>query len=361
MALNVQEIAKNFKFEGELLNFKPFGSGHINDTFKLEYPEHEYVLQRINTDIFTKPRELMENVEKVTKFLRDKIAKEGGDPSRETLTVINTIDDSNIYIDETEGAWRAYEFVKNSISYDLIEDPQDFYASGVAFGNFQKQLEDFPIEDLHFTIEKFHHTPSRFETFLNAVEKDTQNRAATCQEEIEMILLEKDFVHTLWSLHDKGELKLKVSHNDTKLNNVLFDKDTNEAIAVVDLDTVMPGFVLDDFGDSIRFGASTALEDEKDLDKVNFDLDLYEIFVKGFLEGADGSLTDLEISLLPVGAKMMTLEVGMRFLTDYLEGDTYFKTAYDDHNLVRSRTQLKLVSEMNKNWDKMYEIVNKYK
>lgn len=361
MKQNVEAIAGNFDFKGDFISKKPFGNGHINDTFKLIFSEGEYILQRINTSIFTKPEELMDNVMKVTEFLKEKIKDEGGDPKRETLSVVLTNDGKPLYNHDTEGAWRAYDFVENSISYDIIEDPKDFKASGVAFGHFQKQLEDFPIDTLNFTIENFHHTPSRFETFVTSLEKDVEGRAKSCQKEIDMILKEKDFVHTLWNHHAKGELDLKVTHNDTKLNNVLFDKETGEAICIVDLDTVMPGFALDDFGDSIRFGASTALEDEKDLDKVNFDLNLFEVYVEGFLEGADGSLTDLEIDLFPVGAKMLTLETAIRFLTDYLDGDVYFKTAYDDHNLVRARTQLKLVSDMNEKWDEMKAIVNKYK
>ncbi len=361
MDKKIQNIASNFDFKGDFKGKKPYGSGHINDTFRLDYTEGDYILQRINTNIFTKPHELMDNVVKVTNFLKEKIKAQGGDPTRETLSVILTKNNENLYIDEEGNAWRAYDFVPNTISYDLIENAEDFKASGVAFGNFQKLLEDFPIETLNFTIENFHHTPSRFETFLEAVEQDVAGRKDGIAEEIQMILDEKDFVRTLWDHHEKGELPLKVTHNDTKLNNVLFDKETNEAICIVDLDTVMPGFSLDDFGDSIRFGASTALEDEKDLDKVTFDIDLFEVYVQGFLEGADGSLSDLEISLFPVGAKMLTLETAIRFLTDYLQGDVYFKTAYEDHNLVRAKTQLKLVSDMNAKWDKMNEIVQRHK
>lgn len=360
MEKKLQNIASKFNFEGEFESKKPYGSGHINDTFKISYTEGTYILQRINTKIFTKPYELMDNVVKVTEYLKEKIKEEGGDPTRETLNVIFTKDNKNAYTTEDGEVWRAYTFVEDSISYDLIENAEDFKSSGVAFGKFQKQLEEFPIETLNFTIENFHHTPSRFETFLKVLKENPQDRAKTCQKEIDMILKEKDFVYILWDHHEKGELDLKVTHNDTKLNNVLFDKKTGEAMCIVDLDTVMPGFALDDFGDSIRFGASTALEDEKDLDKVNFDIDLYEVYVEGFLEGADGSLTDLEIELFPVGAKMLTLETAIRFLTDYLEGDVYFKTAYDDHNLVRARTQLKLVSDMNDKWEEMNAIVHKY-
>lgn len=356
----IHDIASQFRFKGSYNSKKPYGSGHINDTFRLSYSEGDYILQKINTNIFTKPQELMDNVVKVTDFLKEKIKSQGGDPTRETLSVVLTKDGNSLYMDDEGGAWRAYDFVPNTISYDLIESAKDFKASGVAFGNFQKLLADFPIETLHYTIENFHHTPSRFETFVKAVEEDVVGRKASIQKEIDFIMNEKDFVHTLWNHHKNGDLPLKVTHNDTKLNNVLFDKTTNKAICIVDLDTVMPGFSLDDFGDSIRFGASTALEDEKDLSKVNFDIALYESYVEGFLEGADGSLSDLEISLFPVGAKMLTLETGIRFLTDYLQGDVYFKTAYEDHNLVRAHTQLKLVADMNEKWEEMNEIAQKY-
>ncbi len=358
--MEIKNIASKFNFKGEYKSGIPYGSGHINDTYKIEYTEGMYILQRINTNIFTKPIELMDNIVKVTQYLKDKIQQEGGDPKRETMTVIQTKDKEYLYIDEHKGAWRAYDFVMDTVSFDLIEKAEDFRASGVCFGRFQKLLESFPIETLNYTIEKFHHTPSRFITFTKAVEDDVVGRKAFALNEIEKVMDEKEFVSTLWDYHEKGELPLKVTHNDTKLNNLLFDQDSKQAICVIDLDTVMPGFSLDDFGDSIRFGASTALEDEKDLSKVKFDMDLFETYVEGFLEGAEGSLSDLEISLFPVGAKMMTLETGMRFLTDYLQGDVYFKTTYDDHNLVRAKTQLKLVQEMNDNWDIMNAIVGKY-
>lgn len=358
---NMNEIISAFAFDGELQDMIPYGNGHINDTFRLDYDQDKYILQRINHEVFTKPYVLMDNVEMVTEFLKEKISQEGGNPKRETLSLVSCKNGDNIYKDSNGMYWRAYHYIDNTFSYDLVEDPQDFYQSGLGFGTFQSRLADFPIEKLNFTIENFHHTPSRFETFLNVLEKDEYNRRKNVENEVEQILKQKEFVNTLWDLHDEGKLNLKVTHNDTKLNNVLIDKETGKAICVVDLDTVMPGFTLDDFGDSIRFGASTALEDEKDLSKVQLDLNLFDVYVQGFLEGAQGSLSDLEIDLFPIGAKMMTLETGMRFLTDYLQGDTYFKTDYDEHNLVRARTQLKLVSEMEKYWSELHDIVNKHR
>ncbi|CAM3581296.1 phosphotransferase enzyme family protein [Erysipelothrix urinaevulpis] len=358
---NINEIVEAFNFEGEILEIKAYGNGHINDTFRLTCPSNKYILQRINDDVFTKPDQLMDNVEMVTSFLKEKIKEEGGDPNRETLSLIHCKNGKNLYKDSHGSFWRAYDFIDGTLSYDLVEDPEDFYQSGLGFGTFQSRLADFPIDKLNFTIEKFHHTPSRYEAFMTVLHDDPQGRAKLAQPEIEKIIKQKDFVHTLWDLNKAGKLDFKVTHNDTKLNNVLIDEASGKAICVVDLDTVMPGFALDDFGDSIRFGASTALEDEKDLEKVRLDLELFEVYVKGFLEGAKGSLSDLEIDLFPVGAKMMTLETGIRFLTDFLQGDTYFKTAYDDHNLVRARTQLKLVDEMERQWDAMNQIIEKYR
>lgn len=351
-------IIEQFDFKGTYVSSKPFGSGIINDTYKVEFTDKTYLLQKINTNIFKKPQLLMDNVVKVTTFLKKQYEEKGEDFSRKTLNVVFTKSGHNM-VEDASGIWRAYDFIDNSISYDLVENEDDFKRSGVAFGSFQKLLKDFPIDTLNDTIEDFHHTPKRFKRFLEVVAQDPVNRVSTCKEAIDFILNEKEFIPTLWDLYEAGKLSRKVTHNDTKLNNVLFDKDTSELLCIVDLDTVMPGFVLDDFGDSIRFGASTALEDEKDLEKVHFDLRLFEVYAQGYLEGSGGSLTDLEVSLFPTGAKMITLEQGIRFLTDYLEGDVYYKTEYDEHNLVRALTQLKLVSEMNDVWDEMNDIVNK--
>lgn len=362
--LRIEEAIDQFAFEGTLKSQDFYGNGHINDTVLLVYEnegkETKYILQKINKNVFKKPRELMENVDAVTRFIGEKIAADGGDPMRETLNIIRTKDDKNIYEDSTGEFWRSYYFIEDSVGLEVIEDPEHFYQSALAFGVFQKQLADFPADTLHATIEDFHHTPKRFETFKKAVENDTQNRAQFVQDEINFVLEREAFTSVLQDALAKGEIPLKVTHNDTKLNNVLFDKHTGKGLCVIDLDTVMPGISLDDFGDSIRFGATTGAEDEKDLSKVNFSKDLYELYTKGFLEGADGSLSAKEIEYLPEGAKMMTLECGIRFLTDYLEGDVYFKTAYDDHNLVRTRTQFKLVSDMEKQWDELKEISLSY-
>ena len=241
-----------------------------------------------------------------------------------------------------------------------MERPEQFYDSAVAFGNFQYLLKSYPADTLHETIVNFHNTPDRFRQLMEAVKADKCGRLAEVTAEVEFAKAREDFCGTLERAHAEGKLPLKVTHNDTKLNNILFDKTTGETLCVVDLDTIMPGYSVNDFGDSIRFGATTALEDEADLTKVNFDIGLYELYVKGFIEGAKGGLSEGELEMLPIGAMMMTLECGMRFLTDYLSGDTYFRISREKHNLDRARNQFKLVSDMEKVLPEMRAIVKKY-
>ncbi len=359
------EALIGFQLEGMVMSAIPYGSGHINDTFlmtlrKDDGSDGRVILQRMNKNIFTQPVELMENIMGVTCFLRDRIIENGGDPNRETLNVIPTKTGMPYFIDSDGDYWRCYIFIENATSYDQVENPEDFYQSAVAFGNFQKLLADYPAETLHETIKGFHDTKARFEVFKKAVADDVCGRAASVQDEINFVLNHEDVANVFGDLLAKGELPLRVTHNDTKLNNIMIDDATHKGICVIDLDTVMPGLAMNDFGDSIRFGASTAAEDEKDLDKVWCDMDLFDIYTKGFIEGCAGRLTDKEIELLPMGAKVMTFECGMRFLTDYLQGDTYFKVHREGHNLDRCRTQFKLVADMEAKWDIMNGIVKKY-
>ncbi len=360
------EIIKNFDFEGNLKDYKPFGNGHINDTYlvrslKADGSEIKYVLQRINTNIFKKPEEVMQNIIGVTSHLKTKIIANGGNPDREAITVIKTRDGKACCYDKDGNCWRALAFITDAVSLDLPETDKDFYQSAVAFGSFQKMLADYPADTLFETIPNFHNTPVRYENFLKSVEANASGRADEALEEIEFVKNRREFTSVLEDANKNGILPLKVTHNDTKMNNVMLDKDTREPVCVVDLDTIMPGYSVNDFGDSIRFGASTAAEDEKDLSKVHFDIGLFETYTKGFLKGCAGILTNGEVSLLPEGAKMMTLECGMRFLADFIDGDTYFKTSYPEHNLVRCRTQFRLVEEMEQHWDEMKKIVEKYK
>lgn len=364
-SVGAAEAVKCFDFRGALVDFRPFGNGHINDTYMVRFryggKNVKYILQKINKGVFKKPEQVMSNIIGVTEFLRNTIIDNGGDPERETLNVIKTKDGKGYYIDGYGDYWRAFTFICDAVSLELPEDNNDFYQSAVAFGNFQRQLNAYPAEELYETIPNFHNTPIRYNNFLAALERNASGRAENAAKEIEFVKSRKDFMSILEDSNAKGLLPKRVTHNDTKMNNVMLDKDTREPVCVVDLDTIMPGYSVNDFGDSIRFGASTAAEDERDLSKVHFDINLFETYTRGFLKGCGGTLTQNEIMLLPEGAKMMTLECGMRFLTDYIDGDVYFKTKTEDHNLVRCRTQFKLIEEMEEKWDEMKKIVEKYK
>ncbi len=362
----IDEVAARFRTKGAAAEHAPYGNGHINDTFLVmcgtqEGERRRYILQKMNHSIFKMPQQLMEHVVNVTEYLREMIARRGGDPDRETLNVVKTKDGSNYYLDDEGNYWRMFLFVEQTVCLEKVESAKDFYDSAVAFGNFQKMLSDYPAQTLYETIPNFHNTPSRFSDFQRAVQEDRMGRAAQAKEEIAFALAREADTRVLTDMLKAGELPLRVTHNDTKLNNILFDADTKKAICIIDLDTVMPGLSPYDFGDSIRFGASTGAEDEKDLDKIEMDLSLFEAFTKGYLEGCGGSLTEKEIEMLPMGAKLMTYECGIRFLADFLEGDTYFKIHRDGHNLDRARTQFKLVKDMEDKWADMAAIVEKYK
>ncbi len=362
---NLKGALAGFSFSGELTSASPYGNGHINDTYLLTFKISDMgnlnvILQRINKSVFSDPVRLMDNILKVTEHLRDKIIARGGDPLRETLNVIKAWDGKPYFKDLRDNFWRAYVFITDATSYDQPESINDFYESGKAFGNFQKLLSDFPAAELYETIPAFHDTRARFKAFKAAVEADICNRASSVRDEIEFILSREHIANYFSELLDSNQISLRVTHNDTKLNNIMIDNKTHKGICVIDLDTVMPGLVMNDFGDSIRFGASTAAEDERDLSKVSLDIEMFKAYTKGFLEGCDGTLTKKEIELLPMGALVMTFECGIRFLTDFLQGDTYFKTHREGHNLDRTRTQLKLVSDMENKWELMKEIVTKY-
>lgn len=354
----VERVVQNFMVEGQLYRISEYGSGHINATYLVE-SEKRYILQRINTNIFKDVDALMENISGVTSYLCEEIKKRNGDCMRETLQVIPTRSGAPYYRDEEGNCYRMYHFITDATSYDAVEIPQDFYESAVAFGNFQALLADYPAETLNETIPDFHNTGKRYADFCKAVSEDVCGRAKEVAEEIAFVNAYAKVVTTITELLEKKELPLRVTHNDTKLNNVMLDDKTRTGICVIDLDTVMPGSSLYDFGDAIRFGANTAAEDEQDLSKVSLDLELFESYAKGFVEGSKGRLTKLEKELLPMGAKLMTLECGMRFLADYLQGDIYFRTHREKHNLDRCRTQFALIRDMEKKWSEMEEIVSK--
>ena len=355
-----------FGFGPQCRYVRPFGAGHINETYAVYMPgedgsdELAYVLQRVNVHVFRDPAGVMENIFGVTEYMRDVIRAEGGDPDRGTLSYIKTKDGHNYFEDDEGQPWRCYNYIPDSVCYQSVERPEQFYQSARSFGHFLKQLGQYPASSLHETIPDFHDTVKRFAAFQQALRRDVRDRAKYCRAEASFILEREEDCGRLVGRLGEGLLPLRVTHNDTKLNNILFDAATGEGLCIIDLDTIMPGLAANDFGDSIRFGASTAAEDEPDLEKVHFDIGLYELYVKGYLEAAGDVLTPAELDSLPWGARLMTLECGMRFLTDFLQGDTYFKTAYPDHNLVRARTQLRLVQEMEQQFAEMQRLVRQY-
>ena len=362
---DLEDALYAFGFGPQCSYVKPFGEGHINETYAVYMPtdkgeEFAYILQRVNNNVFKDPAGVMENIFGVTEYLRNVVREEGGDPDRETLSCIKTKNGCTFFEDSEGQPWRSYHYIPNSVCYQLVEDPEQFYQSGASFGHFLKQLGSYPAASLKETIPDFHNTVKRFENFEIALKRDIKNRSVTCKPEIQFVLDRKEDCKMLVEQQENGTLPIRVTHNDTKLNNILFDADTGKGLCIIDLDTIMPGLAANDFGDSIRFGAATAEEDEKDLSKMHFDISLYELYAKGYLEETRDVLTPEEAASLAWGARLMTFECGMRFLTDYLQGDTYFKTAYPEHNLVRARTQFRLVDEMEQQFDKMIEIAEKY-
>ena len=360
----ISQILAAYVLPGTVADVARHGKGHINDTFCVvcRMPEGgtaRFILQRLSQAAFPHPEEVMENFVGITSYLRREILAEGGDPLRETLSLVKTGDGADFVTDAEGRAWRLMPFIENADCYQSAT-PELFAASGRAFGRFQYMLRDYPARTLHETIPHFHDTESRFEQFLAALEADKMNRAEGVAPEIQFILRRKADCGVALRALREGKLPLRVTHNDTKLNNILIDRDTHEGICIIDLDTTMPGLAINDFGDSIRFGANHCMEDEQDLTKVNFDISLYEVFTRGFLEGARGSLTSAELEYLPWGARLMTLECGIRFLTDYLDGDHYFHVSHPRQNLDRARTQLKLVKDMEEQFDAMGAVVAKY-
>ena len=358
------EVLAAYEFPATLLGAVRYGQGHINDTFCVICQPQEgdairFILQGLSLAAFPRQAELMENFVGITSFLREKITASGGDPLRETLSIVKTRDGKDFYTEASGKVWRLTPYIENTDCFQSAT-PELFEASARAFGRFQYMLQGYPAETLHETIVNFHNTEDRFAKFEAALAADKLDRAKDIQAEIKFVLDRKaDCSVALQALRD-GILPLRVTHNDTKLNNILIDRDTHEGICVIDLDTTMPGLSINDFGDSIRFGANHSAEDEKDLSKVNFDIELYEAYTRGFIQGAQGGLTPAELEYLPWGARLMTLECGIRFLTDYLDGDNYFRIHYPEQNLDRCRTQFKLVRDMEEQFDAMAAVIKKY-
>lgn len=338
---DLNRVLAAFDIDNEI---KTYGNGHINDTY-CSTPA-KYIIQRINTDIFTDPYSLMENIENVTAFLSEKIKAEGGDPKRETLTVIKTANGENCYKYDDNHVFRVYRFITDTKTVENDKTVRDLENAGKGFGRFGRMLDDFPVEKLHETIKDFHNTPKRVEALKKAVEEDIAGRVASVRAEIDFALENAVFADRVVKGLESGAIPMRVTHNDTKINNILFDAESGEAVAVIDLDTVMQGSMLYDFGDALRMGGSTGAEDETDLSLVTFDKACFEAFAKGYLSEMRDVLTAEELALLPFSVKLLTYECGVRFLTDYLNGDTYFKIHRENHNLDRARNQFKLVSDI---------------
>lgn len=350
----MKQVLQHFRFSGTPVSCQPFGNGHINRTFRVVCDNgREYTLQRINRVAFRHPEQLIENIDAVTEFVSRK-----ADFPQETIHLLDTEDGRKFHVDEDGEYWRAYPFISGGICLDMPRSTGDFYQAALAFGQLQQALSDFPAETLYETIPHFHDTVARLAEFRASVKEDKKGRAAEIRPEITFILSREETLGELCRLQAAGELPLRVTHNDTKLNNVLLDEVTGKARCVLDLDTVMPGLSACDFGDAIRFGASTAPEDEKDLSRVHIDLNMYRAFLEGYLDACGDALTQKEIEVLPLGAKTIACELASRFLKDYLDGDVYFATKYETHNLDRARTQLRLVAEMEEHWDEMQRILH---
>ncbi len=357
---SILAVASHFDLGGAPVRVKELTAGNINMTYRLDLGEDKsaprYVLQRINTEAFKDPAALMESIGLVTSHIRDGYLAEGVDPTRRVLTFVPTDNGTLLYTAPDGGAWRAYRYVDDVTAYDSIESADIFREAGRGFGDFQSRLADFPAAQLSETIPGFHDTPRRYRAFLDVVEQDAAGRAGDIPEDIAFF---RDRVELMGYVVSRlgGELPLRVTHNDTKLNNVLIDNETGRALCVIDLDTVMPGSALYDYGDAVRYGASTAAEDEPELSKIDFDMTLFRAFTEGFVGATAGNLTPAEIRALPMGIAVITCELAMRFLTDYLNGDTYFKINYPTHNLVRARAQMQLLRRVEGRLDEMNAFV----
>lgn len=360
MNATIKTVSTHFDIWGDFLWSERYGSGHINDTYLAVFNQAgyqvKYILQRINTNVFKKPEELMENISRVLAHSKAKL-KGQKDASRRALTLINTVAGKPYYIDGEGKYWRAYLFIDRARTYDVLETPEFAYQAAKAFGAFQKLLSDIPGARLHETIPNFHNTPSRLADFDRALAADALGRAAGAKAEIEFVQSHRAMAPKLLDLQAQGLIPERITHNDTKINNVMLDDESGEGICVIDLDTIMPGISLYDFGDLVRTSTSPAAEDEKDLSKVFARMEMFEALARGFLEGAGGCLTPAEIENMPFSGELITFEIGVRFLTDYLEGDKYFKTKREGHNLDRCRTQFKLVQSLQEQENKMNEIL----
>lgn len=362
--MTIEKICKLLQIPGEMISCKTIKSGHINDTYKVSFlfegVERFYILQRVNTYVFKTPENIMKNISAVTQHIRAKIKATGRTAKRNVLHYLYAEDGHSYYIDNENGFWRGYRFIEGSVSYDSSDNLTVLEQTGRAFGEFQMHLSDFDADSLLETIPDFHNTPKRLDTLFAHANQVRSGLVAEVAKEMAFFYDRVAMAGELLNLHHKGEIPLRATHNDTKCNNVLFDENTDEALTVIDLDTVMPGLVMWDFGDAVRFAANTAVEDEPDLSLVSLDMERYEAFAKGFMSACGSILTKAEIDHMALGALVITMELAARFLDDYLSGDKYFKIDYPGHNLIRARCQIALVEDMEKKFDLMNEIVHKY-
>jgi Ser/Thr protein kinase RdoA (MazF antagonist) len=354
-------ISANFQLEGVCTQAELHRSGHIHTTYLLStvspHGGRQYILQKVNQNVFPRPDHLASNMQKVTDHIRHKALEIGRVPSRAALTMIPTLEGMCLHQDEDGAIWRVFDFIEGTTTYEIPQNEQQVYQAGRAMGDFLCLLADFPPDELVETIPNFHHTPSRLRKFHQTLARDAFGRASGAGQEIDFVLSREEELSRLVDLLEEGRLPLRVTHNDTKISNVLFDRETGEAVCLIDLDTVMPGTLLYDFGDAVRTMAITVAEDEQDLDLVNFNLNYYRHLVRGFVHRADEILTPEELELLPFSAILMTMECGMRFLGDFLDGDRYFHTVREGHNLDRARTQFKLIEKMEQNYHLMRQAV----
>jgi Ser/Thr protein kinase RdoA (MazF antagonist) len=354
----VLAVCDCFAFGGAVTDLKVCGNGHINSTYIITAESGKrYILQILNTAVFRDPVGVMNNIAAVTDHIRAGLAKAGEDTERGTMRVVLTKDGANGYTDPEGRFWRAYDFVEGTVCRLTVDSPETFARVGEAFGDFQRRLSDFDASALIESIPNFHNTKKRYANFLAALERNASGRAHLVADEIKFITDRADKCALIVDALESGDLPLRVTHNDTKLSNILLDETTEEAVCIIDLDTVMPGSALYDLGDSIRSGATSAAEDEPDLSKVCFLPEMFKVYARGFIKGCGGALTEKEIAMLPDGGYMLTLEQAIRFLTDYLDGDTYFHVDYPEHNLIRTRTQIKLVADMEACMDELREFV----
>ena len=360
----IRNVLPHFCFKGKYKGVQELTSGNVNNTYVLEYQDGPvtrlYTLQHINPYVFKNPHEVMSNIFAVTSHLREAMARNNEDANRRVLELIKTKEGKNLYEDDDGDIWRAYTYISDASALDIVRTPQEMEEVGRGFGQFQKLLYDFPAQELYPSIPNFHHTTKRFYTFVHALDRDKAGRVREVEDEIEFMFDRRRMMGEIVRMLDNGHIPYRVTHNDTKSNNVLLDNASGKAICVIDLDTVMPGSSLYDYGDAIRFGASTAAEDEPDVSRIALDMDKTKAFTRGFIEETNGFLTKEELSYLPLGIKVLTCELAMRFLTDYIDGDVYFKVNSPEHNLVRARAQIALLKDIERREQDLQAMTERY-